>query len=221
MEETEGGAAMAHGYRLRVSATSLWFDIAPERWRHIRDAVTLAGAEPAAGGLDGEEICSAPGLLISYRDTERRMQTELGPDAATAAARILASLYATAPRAAASASPVWLWAPEPFALDGVPAEPALRIMRAGRWLLPLPRAADAFSAAATAHAALGSGAVVRMELHSQVELEVTVAAQTAAQAPAAPRLEAFTHLLARLGTPTWAEYSTHSPGTAAPGAEHR
>jgi len=162
------------------------------------------------GGLDGEEVCGAPGLLVSHRAAEGRMQSEVSPFGAPGTPAILAALHAAAPPAAADASPVWLWAPQPFRIGEATAQPALRLLRAARWLLPLDHAGLALRTAGEAYARLGPGTGLRLHIGAEVEVEVGISPREASDPGTGPRSEAFTLLLTRLGQPTWAEYSTHS-----------
>lgn len=202
-------AASTQGYRLRVPATSLWFDIDVAQWHLIRAGLSAQGAESVVGGLEGEELCSVPGLLVSYRADARRMQSELTPEGGSAAVRALAALRQAAPPSAADATPIWLWAEESFTWDGIQAEPAIRVMRSARWILPIAQAPDAFTAGERAYALMGERATLSLRIQHQVEFELGTAPAIDDDRPVQPRIQAFALLLTRLGSPTWAEYSTH------------
>lgn len=207
--------ALLAGYRLRVNATALWFNIDKDRWNVIRTALRTSGAEGPLSGFDGEEIWATAGLTVSHRASEGRMQSELQPSDAEDTPAVLATLLQVAPRPSAEASPTWLFGPAPFAIAQRTAEPALRVMRAARWLLPLPSAPEVLAAAASAHSAIASGASLRVQITTDVELEfVTTPPETDPLAQQA-QITAFERLLGRLGQPSWAEYRTLSrPATA-------
>lgn len=194
---------------MRVPATSLWFDVEGPQWQLIRATLGAQGAEPAAGGLDGEELCAVPGLLVSYRAGDKRMQSELTPEGGAAAVRALAALLELAPPPAADATPIWLWSEGPFTLGGTKAEPALRVMRNARWRLPVTQAPAVFTVAERAYALMGPQATLALRIHHHIEFEMGTAPATTDDRPVPSRIQAFDLALTQLGVPSWAEYSTH------------
>jgi len=210
--ETTATQARQEGFRLRVPATSLWFNVDAQGWSRVCAALEAVGAETATAGLAGEQLCGAGALQVTYRAQEQRMQAELSAEGGAEAASALAALKAMAEAPAAEASPMWLWSPVPFGVGGQEAQPAIRVVRAARWVLPRGHAVVALAAAAAAEAGLGAGAALRLEIQSHCEVEVSV--PPPGEAAPKPDLDrqarAFGALLQTLGEPGWAVYATQA-----------
>lgn len=200
--------ALAAGFRVRVPATSLWFNVSGDVWDALRAGLEGAGAETSQGGLDGEVLCGVEGLVVSYRLQEGRLQAEVGADGGLPAARCLATLRAGLPAPAATASPIWLWSPVPFVVGEDAAVPASRFVRAARWVLPRERAGDVLQAAEGALVEFGREVALACVLDARAELEVRTAASADVGPEAARRAEMFDALLARLGRPMRTDYAT-------------
>lgn len=204
--------AQEAGFRLRFPATSLWFNVDGPTWEGVASALRAHGAETAHGGLEGEVICAVDGLVVSYRPADTRLQAELGPEGGMAAAMCLSALLERLADPAATASPVWLWAPEPFRVGSQVAAPAVRFVRAARWLLDRGRAADALAAAAHAVEALGAEVQLTCQVEARVDLEVRTPLAAEDRESVRRRSHAFATLLRRLGEPVRVDFATFAVG---------
>ncbi len=213
MEGDAASGAREAGFRLRVPATSLWFNVDAGGWRRVCAALEAVGAEASSGGMEGEELRGIPGLLVTYRPDGERLQSDLGPEGGNAVAACLAALRAAVPLPAAEASRLWLWAPAPFGIDGRQAEPAFRVLRAARWLLARDRAEVVLAAVAAAAGRLRVQDALRFAWGEGCELEVVTPPDVADAADLERRDAIFGGLLQRLGPPTWNEHATFAAGT--------
>ena len=200
------------GFRLRVPATSLWFNVDATRWRQVRATLEGCGAETSGGGMAGEELCGLPGLLVTYRPEDERLQADLGPEGGNAVVTCLASLRGAVPPPAAEASQLWLWAPEPFGMDGRQAESAWRVLRAARWLVDRDRAEAMLLAVGAAASRLQAKDGLRFTWGERCELEVVTPPEVADAADLRRRAAIFACLLEPLGAPSWSEYATFAAG---------
>jgi hypothetical protein len=201
--------ALEAGFRLRCSGTLLWFNVGAEQWSSVRRALVALGAELGRGGLEGEEVCTASGLLVSYHPGHSRMQAEVEAGGGRMAAACLAALRQVAPAPAAEASPVWLWSPEPFQVGAEVARPAVRVIRAARWVLPRSATAAVVEAAGEAAAGLDARGTLELLVAGECELRVTTASAVVDGMDAIRRADLFAALLRRLGRPRRVEYVTH------------
>ena len=200
--------AVEDGFRLRVPGTYLWFNVEEGEWARIRGALQRLGAEVAQGGLDGEELCSAVGMSVSYHGQSERMQAEVGVEGGVSAAACLGALLHVAARPAAEASPMWLWSPDPFAVAGQEAQPAERLLRAARWRLPRGRAREVLEALMLGVKSLDERANVQFEVHSECVLNVSTPLTVDSRADREQRAAAFAELISRLGDPVRADHVT-------------
>ncbi len=209
--------AVEDGFRLRVPGTYLWFNVEGSAWVRIRAALRNLGAEVAQGGLDGEELCSAVGLTVSYHAQNERMQAEVGVEGGEAAAACLSALLEVAPRPAAEASPMWLWSPQAFAVAGQDARPAERLLRAARWRSPRAQARAVLDALAAALADLDERANVQLEVQAECALSVSTPLVVEDRADRDRRSTGFTALVSRLGEPVRADHVTWADAARAAG----
>ncbi len=206
--EDAAGCASETGFRLRVPATSLWFNVDADRWRQVRSALEGSGAEAVGGGMEGEELCGLPGLLVTYRPAQERLQSDLGAEGGNAVVACLAALRGAVPPPAAEASALWLWASEPFGIGGRQAAAALRVLRAARWVLPRDRAEVLLAAVAAAAGRLRAQDALRFAWSQGCELELVTPPDVADAGDLERRAAIFSSLVERLGGPSWGEYAT-------------
>lgn len=200
--------AVEHGYRLRVPATYLWFNLQPSAWTGIRDTLVGVGAEVAQGGLDGEELCAVAGMTVEFRAAEQRMQAEVSMEGGSVAAACLSALRAAAPKPDAEASPVWLWSPEPFTVGQEAAERADRLLRAARWRLPRLQGSIVLEGLGAALEVLDASATVQLEVQAECFVTVTTPLAIADRSDRERRTAGFEILLSHLGQPVRADHVT-------------
>lgn len=160
-----------NGYRLLVPAIWLWFHADHAAWQAAEQALRAAGLEVERA--DDDAVFEQPGMAIEYRrDTERlsvELTHEAGPDAVSA----LAALERAVGEPDLETGNCWLWSSQSFAIRGQAAEPARRLTRAARWLLPAARLSELLAtlSAQAAHMVGGlsltlhAATVIRVELH--------------------------------------------------------
>ncbi len=201
---------MEHGFRLRVPATALWFNLDGPEWGRIAEALVRMGADQAQGGLDGELLWSVAGLTVSYRAEDKRMQVEVTAEGGAAAAGGLAALRTVAPPPAAEASPIWLWSPGAFRIGEAGAAPADRVLRAGRWRLARRRSTDAVAAVEDALQLLDDRATLVLDVQQECAVSVNTPLVVSDRQDLERRARAFDALLGRLGEPVRAEHVTYA-----------
>ncbi len=200
--------ALEAGYRLRVPGTALWFNVEPPAWEAVRLALVAAGAEQARDGLQGEELYQVPSLSVSYQGGSGRVQAIVEAEGDLRVAACLSALRAGLEPPAAEASPVWLWSPTSFAVAGVQASPAQRLIRAARWIVPLQTAESALCGVRELLSSLAAQVRVRLLIEDACILEIETRRAGLDGGDPHTRAAALEALLERLGPPERAEHVT-------------
>jgi hypothetical protein len=183
-----------NGYRLLVPAIWLWFHADEAAWTAVEQALAGAGMRPLR--LDGVASFEGRGFAIEYRHDHHRLSVELTHEAGPEAVAALVAMEGTAGEPDLETGNCWLWSPQPFTIRGMSAQPARRLVRAARWLLPHERLGAALGALAGEAAQIPPGVSLTLHLATVVRLEIHVPERQAA--PCGP---VFDHLIAALGEP--------------------
>ena len=200
--------AVQVGYRLHVSGTMLWFNVDAALWAEVQTALTSLGGEVLRDGMEGEEVCQAGAVAVSYGESAGRMRAEVDGTGATDAVAALNALHRLAPTPDAETSTVWLWAADRFAVGGRDAQEGRRVMRAARWVAPVTLANRVLSAAADASVGMGGGLTMRISVGAGVTLDLSSPPDVSGEADVRRRAQAFGTLIGQLGAPGRAEYAT-------------
>lgn len=200
--------AVQVGYRLHVAGTMLWFNVDAALWTEVQDALAGLGADVLREGMEGEEVCQAGAVAVTYGESAGRMRADVDGTGGADAVAALSALHHLAPPPDAEASTVWLWAAERFAVGGRAAQEGRRVMRAARWVAPITLASRVLSAAADASVGMGGGLTMRISVGAGVTLDLSSPPDVSGEADVRRRAQAFGTLIGQLGAPGRAEYAT-------------